>query len=488
MMTTVLAKTLSFVAQIVLGWQLSKGDFGVYAIAMSAASFAFALRDGGLWQVLIARGSREYETLAGPIFWLGIWASVTIGVLLVAAAPVIALLYHDPRLTWLIIVIAVSWPLSSPCWVPRARLVVELRFKELGACQMIASVLRYGSMITFAACGFGPMSFVLPLLVAAVSDNVTALWFTRERAWLRSANVRSWGPLLAEGTWCVVGTIANSSLEMGVYLVMGAVATKDEIGKAEVGLYYFAYQLVAQTGALLAANVQGVLLPTLSRIDEDVPRRRRAAIRSLSALMAVSAPASIGLAVVFPPLERIVWHGKWSDALWPVLVLGVAYPFRAIFALPVMLEMSQRHFKRAALMTLATGAALMLAGGVAAAVRPSAACVAPATGTVLVIASLFWTARTFARMHVPLRAILATTGLAWVVALLCGAAAFGADFLLAEKGVNDIARAVCVGALFAGSFAVVARLFLSHTLRDLVSTGPAGLRAPLSRALLLTRA
>jgi hypothetical protein len=91
-------------------------------------------------------------------------------------------------------------------------------------------------------------------------------------------------------------------------------------------------------------------------------------------------------------------------------------------------------------------------------------------------------------MHVPLRAILATTGLAWVVALLCGAAAFGADFLLAEKGVNDIARAVCVGALFAGSFAVVARLFLSHTLRDLVSTGPAGLRAPLSRALLLTRA
>lgn len=476
LVATGVGKGLSFASQIVLAWHLSKGDFGVYAIAMSVASIAFAFRDGGLWNVLIARGAREYETIAGPIYWMGMVMAVVVGALLAGAAPVVAWAYGDPRLTWLIVIIALSWPLSATCWVMRAKLVVDLRFREFTACGIVAAVVRYGAMIAFAIAGFGPLSFVLPLLATAVADTLTAYWFTRERSWKRPPRLDLWRPLLSQSAWCIVGTLANAALDMGIYLVMGVFSAQ-----TEVGLYFFAYQLVAQTGALLAANVQGVLLPAMSRIQDDGARHRRAALRSLRALMLVSAPASVALAVVFSPAETFIWNGKWAEAYWPVLALAAAYPLRAVFVVPQTLETSRGRFKRSALMTLVTGVGLMVAGGVAAMISPHATFVSMVGGAYLCIACTFWILRAFRGIGVSAGSALLATLPAWAIAIGSGACGAWSEHFLNIAGIAPLPRAIAAGGVFAIVFAVAARLLLHAAIVDLLRSLPLGLGPAIGR-------
>lgn len=476
-LATVIAKSLSFVSQIVLGLYLSKGDFGVYAIAMSAASFAFAFRDGGLWNVLVSRGPREFETIAGPIYWMGVATSTAVGALLACAAPFIADAYGDPRLTWLIVVIAASWPLSSPTWVMRTRLMIELRFREYTTLNTITAFVRYGSMIAFAIAGLGPLSFVLPLLAAAVSDGIVGYWLTRDRSWKRAPRVDLWRGLLSQSAWCIVGTLANAALEMGIYLVMGAI-----VPGAEVGVYYFAYQLVAQTGALLATNVQNVLFPAMSRIQDEPARRREAALRSLRALMLISAPASIALGVVFAPAESIIWRGRWADAYWPVLILAGAYPLRAVFAVPQVIEMSRGGFRQSSLMTLFTGAGIMAATGVAAALAPHATSVAGVNGVYLVAVCLFWCVWTLRGLGVGAGAVLRATVPAWLIAVGAGVLGVWTERRLAVS-ISSIPRAIVAAGVFGGTFTLGVRAVLSQDLGDVLRAMPLGLGPRIGRWL-----
>lgn len=476
-LATVIGKSLSFVSQVVLGLYLSKGDFGVYAIAMSAASFAFAFRDGGLWNVLVSRGPREWETIAGPIYWMGVTTSTVVGALLACAAPFVAWAYGDPRLTWLIVIIAASWPLSSPTWVMRTRLMIELRFREYTTLNTINAFVRYGSMIAFAIAGLGPLSFVLPLLATAASDNVVAYWLTRDKSWKRAPRLDLWRPLLSQSAWCIVGTLANAALEMGIYLVMGAV-----VPRAEVGIYYFAYQLVAQTGALLATNVQNVLFPAMSRIQDDPARRREAALRSLRALMLISAPASIALGVVFAPAESVIWRGRWAEAYWPVLVLAAAYPLRAVFAVPQVIEMSRGGFKQSSLMTLFTGVGIMAATGIAASLAPHATSVSLVNGVYLVAVCLFWCVWTLRGLGVGAGSVLRATIPAWTLALLAGALGAWAEHRLGGS-LSAIPRAVIAAGVFGGTFTLGVRALLAHDLTDVLRAMPLGFGPRLGRLL-----
>ncbi|HPV84200.1 MAG TPA: hypothetical protein PK866_13775, partial [Nitrospira sp.] len=56
-------KGASLIAQLILGWLLSKEDFALYAIAISWSTIVMALRNGGTQRLLIQKGT-QYADLA----------------------------------------------------------------------------------------------------------------------------------------------------------------------------------------------------------------------------------------------------------------------------------------------------------------------------------------------------------------------------------------------------------------------------------------
>lgn len=422
---TAIAKGLSFLSIAMLGLLLSPTDFGLYGISFSIAAFVQIFRDGGVVQLLVQRGEAEYAALRGPVFWMALAFNAGTGVVLSVLAPLIALLFHQPRLLPLLIVIGLAMPLGTPGVVLQARLAMQLRFGAIARIQLISSVIRYGGTIVLAWAGLGPLSFVLPLPAIAIYESLAAYSLTREAPWRDSARTGRWRELFVQSRWLIFMALAAASLNQGTFLALGAV-----VDEAVVGVFFFAYQFVMQIDAVLAATAGAVLFPALSRLAGEPERFRAALLRSSRLLMFLAAPATMALLVGFGPLEDILWHNRWDAAVWPVQVLSLFYAARVFFSLPSTALMAQGHFRTNAMIVLFCGVGMMLATTLGALVDPAPGSIAVWLGAYIGAGCIGFAMYTAHLVGVTNAAVVRAIMPVWVAAWLAGSAAVGVDLLV----------------------------------------------------------
>jgi PST family polysaccharide transporter len=466
------AKLASFGAQVALGALLSAHDFGVFAISTSIAALTSVLRDGGVRQILTQRGD-EYESLAGPLFWMGLVLNLIVGALLVAATPFLVALYHEPQLALLLLVTAISVPLATPSAVLSARLAVGLRFRAISLMQTGSALLRYGGAVFFARAGLGPVSFVLPLPLVALFEWSVTYSLTRSPLWSRRAEPRRWRKLFSDARWVLLGTFAVGLCNTGTYFLLGIL-----LPASVVGVYFFAYQLVIQVGILLAANLNQVLFPALARLQGEPERQRLAVLRSLRMLMLVAAPMSLGLVAVFAPLERLVWHGRWADSIVPVQIISVCYPLNVALGVPMSLQLANGWFRQWGVMLLLYGGGLVLAGAAGALVSGSATGVAIWTGAYIVLGSVLHT--TLSLRRVGLRGPAVLGAMTPACALSCAAA--GAALLIDRWGLSgsSLLVRITVGSVaFSVLLLAGVRWAIPSQVREVLEMAPQAARRPL---------
>lgn len=491
-LSTGFTRAASLLATIVLGRLLNDHQWGIYAIAMSAAMVAGALRDGGVRQILLQR-QREYDTLLGPVFWLAFAMSLLAGALLALWAPLIARLTNEPQTRDLMLVIAASLPLSTPGAFYQTRLSIDMRFRDVGRIQSVSGVLRFGGAIVLALLGFGPLSFVLPMLACALNEWIMGWSLTKERLWSRRRQPALWPPLLDASVWVMLGTLAIALLNWG-----GNLAIKGFLDTAVVGAYFFAFQIVVQVAILLSSNINSVLFPTFAKIIHQRDRLAAAAIRSLRQVMLLAAPLSVGLAVTFPSLESLFWKGHRANSITPVLIQGSTYALCVLQAVPLSLQQARGHFKSWALGLILTAAATLSAAMLGASIHQSAAGVALWAGLSSAFGGLSYTLFVFRRIGVPLSTTLSASLPAWTIALLCGLAAWRLDALLAlsdlgatslgldpswHQSFTAIIRFLLVGSAFSLAFALFIRALIPSHVHEALAILPTRLRDPAQRLL-----
>jgi O-antigen/teichoic acid export membrane protein len=340
------AKALGFACQLALAWFLTKEDYGVYAIAISLSVFLSVLRDGGLPMVLERKGS-QFELYAGPVFWMMLAMNAATGLLIALIAGPAARLYHIPELASVITLFAATIPLSVLPSILSVRLALDLKFRELGLIQVVSSTLRNGLLLFFAWAGFGARSFLLPILITSVTDSLLFWMVTRYSPWARPPQFGLWPELFAGGRWVLLGTFSIALGNNGAYFLLGEFFSSDV-----VGTYFFAYQLVVQLGVLLSDNVYQVLVPSFVRMGPDILRMRAAVPRALSLVVLIGAAASLSIAAVYEPLERVLWHGKWAAATSSVHILAIVWPAAAGVSVLRALQMATGHFRQWGIVTL----------------------------------------------------------------------------------------------------------------------------------------
>jgi lipopolysaccharide exporter len=334
------AKGVGLMCQIALAWFLTKKDYGVYAIAISLSVFLSILRDGGL-PLVLEQQRKRFDFLAGPIFWMMLGINSGTGLLIALVAQPAAQLYHIPELAGVITLFAITIPLGVLPSVLSVRAAVNLKFRELGVIQVVSATTRNGLMLLFAWSGFGARSLLLPLLITNVTDTLMLWMLTRFSPWTRAPKLQLWPELFRSGRWVLIGTFAIGLGNNGAYFLLGNFLPSDV-----VGTYFFAYQIVVQLGVLLSDNVYQVLVASFVRMDLDLPRIRAAVARALRIVVLVGATASLSIAAIYEPLERLLWHGKWSAAAHAVYVLAVVWPAVAGLSVLRALQMATGRFRQ----------------------------------------------------------------------------------------------------------------------------------------------
>lgn len=422
---TIIAKSLSFISIAILGLILSPEDFGLFGTSFSIAAFVQIFRDGGVVQLLVQRGEAHYASLRGPVFWMAGAFNTTTGLVLALLAPFLSQLFGQPKLLWLLLVIGMAMPLATVGVVLQARLAMQLRFARIARIQLISSFIRYGSTITLASLGMGPMSFVLPLPVIAIYEGIAAYLSTRETPWRDRPSPRLWRGLFLQSRWLIFVAFANASLNQGSYLALATV-----VSPAVVGVFFFAYQFITQVDAVLSATAGAVLFPALSRLANEPARFRAAVLRSARTIMFLAAPMTAALLAGFDAFEDVLWHNRWDVAVFPVQALSLLYGARVLFMVPSTSLMARGRFKTNACLVLFCGVGMTLSTILGALTSPHPESIAVWLGAYIGFGCLAFTVFAMTRLGIMPRALFAAISPVWAVSWVAAAAAISLDLLI----------------------------------------------------------
>ncbi len=318
-----ITKICTVLSQFVLMWVLMPEDFGLVVIAFMCSTIPELVRQGGLKEVLIQRHV-HFRRWATPAFWMSICLGMAGGLLMAAAAPLVAKLYGEPRLAGLLWILAMQLPVDSLNVVPLAQLHGQMRFRLIAIVAFCQSAGMVVLSILMALVGFGPYSILLPRLLVAV--GMAIFFWTLLRPPVRmKPQVRRWRFLFKDG-WMVIA--ANGFVLLAHYT--GYFVLSVLYAPAVVGLYSVAFNNSTQSIRLITQHMGDVLFPALSSIQHDPVRQVRAFLRALRVLACIAGPACLMQAALADPAIRALFREHWYGAIPFLQILSIGMAARAI--------------------------------------------------------------------------------------------------------------------------------------------------------------
>jgi lipopolysaccharide exporter len=289
---------------------LNPAAFGLMAVANLVVLFIQYFARMGLASALVQKPElSEDEIRASSTAGLGIGLACMM--LIWILAPAIAALFREPDLPPILRALGVSCVFMGWSMTGVGLLRRELRFRTLSMISVGTYVFGFLVVgVGLALLGAGVWSLVAATVTSTASQ---AIWqYAVVRHPLRP--VLRWEPYKA-----VCGYGARLS---GAYLMDYVGSNADTLtvsrafSTAVLGQYTRAYYLVYQPLTnYMAQALSHVLFSTLSRIQQDLDRLRRAYLSVLSLATLVVFPICVGIAVAAHELVLVVLGPQWDTAI-----------------------------------------------------------------------------------------------------------------------------------------------------------------------------
>ena len=150
---------LQLVSMSVLTRLLPPSDYGLMAMAWTAANLASLLRDLGTSSAIIQKQELNEETKS-TVFWLHLSLGCLLAIALIAMSGVISAAFKQPALAAILCWLALTFPLGSLSAIHQALLERQSRFQTLARVEIVASTASLLVAVVAALNGAGVYSFL----------------------------------------------------------------------------------------------------------------------------------------------------------------------------------------------------------------------------------------------------------------------------------------------------------------------------------------
>ena len=319
----VVRQVLQLATTIVVARLLLPEDFGQVAQVTVLANFANILGDFGLGAALVQRTEID-ERHPSTVFWAQAGLGLIVTVAVALSAPLIAALYNEPDLRLITLVLAPNFLLSSLCTTQRAMLTRAMRFRSTALADMASLLVSGIACVVAAAGGLGVMAIVTQHLVATATTLVM-LWTLARWRPKRIFDREALRSLLPFSSNLLGYTMINYWIRHGDNLLVGRL-----MGATALGLYTRGYSILLYPTRQVSAVVGKVMFASLSRINDDTPRLRRAYLRAVAVIALLTFPMMIGLALVADEFVHVVLGSKWDAAIPIIRIFAVMGAFESV--------------------------------------------------------------------------------------------------------------------------------------------------------------
>lgn len=302
---------------VVLARLLEPEDFGIVAMSLAVTGFIVMFRELGLPMATVQVPVLSRQQV-NSMFWINLLASILLGLITVATAPLVARLYDDPRLVAVLAFSGACFVVGGMSVQHLALMRRQLRFKAITSLQVAGMVLTTVTAVGLGFLDFGYWSLVISPVAGATFVMLGAWWMSGWTPGLPSFSGAGVGQMLLFGgnlTLANILTYWSKNLDnvlVGWYW-----------GAAPLGLYSKGYGLMLMPAQHLGRPLAGVVIPSLSRLQDDPDRLARFLYRGTHLMAAVMLPVIVALAIFAEPLVSLLLGEKWLTAAHIFQVLAV---------------------------------------------------------------------------------------------------------------------------------------------------------------------
>ena len=298
---------ISLLSAVVLGRLLLPSDFGLLATLGPIIAVVELIRDLGFSQAIVQRKEITSEQANG-LFWISMAVTAFLSVVLLALSRPAAATFHEPRLVGLLVAQSFSMLLSTSSAQAFAFLNRQLRFDMIALTDGVGATVGFVVSVAGAALTHSYWSiFIGGVVQTAVNlalASVLSGWRPGRPVLDRHVfDMAKFGAGVSLSNFCTFLSRNSDNL-----LIARA------YGPVPLGLYDRSYKLMLLPLTQVTWPVARVLVPVLSRSQDDPDAYRSIYFRAITALMLIAQPGVVFAAIYSRPLIDFLLGPRWSGA------------------------------------------------------------------------------------------------------------------------------------------------------------------------------
>lgn len=317
---TIGSQAANFVLKIastaILARLLAPEDFGLIAMVSVVTAFFEMLNEGGLAMATVQKEKVSHGQVSN-LFWANILLSVTASGLICASAPLVSIIYGEPRLTLITVAFAGMTFVRGLTIQHRAIMRRKMEFGRLVVIEVTSTIAGIVVGCVMAWKGYGYWSLVAMPATSAVTVAILTLAWCR---WLPSLPARKTGirPMLAFGGYLTGAKFFRFLSRHADNLVIGVMH-----GAGPLGIYSRGYNLFMMPTRVFLTPLSGVMIPTLSRLVDNPERYRQVFLEKSYVTTYCVVFANAFSFAAAPELTRIVLGPSWDQVALIVRLLAL---------------------------------------------------------------------------------------------------------------------------------------------------------------------
>lgn len=312
-----------FLVAIVLARILAPEDYGTIALITVFVTIMQVFVDSGLGTALIQKKDADDADFSS-VFYFNFTACLTLYLLMFLAAPFIADFYNNQNLTPVIRVLSLKLVVAGLKNIQQAFVSRNMLFKRFFFATLGGTLCSAVIGVSLAYLGYGVWALVFQQLSNELIGTLI-LWLTvkwRPKLLFCWERLKS---LLSFGWKLLMSSLLETTYNNLCNLIIGKMYSPADLAFYNQG-QLFPNVIVSN----INASIDSVLLPTMSKVQDDYNRIREMTRRAIKTSTYIMAPLMMGLAFCAEPIVKLVLTDKWLFCVPYLRIFCITYMFYPI--------------------------------------------------------------------------------------------------------------------------------------------------------------
>ena len=317
----IIQQVLQIVFTIILARLLTRGDFGLVAMALIVNRFVKAMTSIGFGSAIIQSQEITKEQISG-IFYIQLALNIVLTAVVYFGSGVAASFFEEPDLVPIIQVIAFVIFIQT-FQFPNILLRKRMEFKSFSIAEIVSMVTSNIAAIIMALYGFGVWSLVWRLILQRLIYGALSFYYGK---WLPGKpEFRGIKPLFNFGINMMGAQMVYFFAENMIGMLTGRF-----LGKEVMGLFNIAFNLAIVPASKIQSVLTSVLTPGFSKIQYHAEKFRANYTLALGYTSLIFIPFMVMLMAISQNLISTFYGEKWQEAGSYLMVLSVVGLLRGL--------------------------------------------------------------------------------------------------------------------------------------------------------------